>query len=79
MFRKPKHSPEENDRVHSPVQALQGPVVAVPEASDSANEISSISSGITIVGKITGKGAVRISGRIKGELHASTVPISDSA
>ena len=79
MFRKPKDNPEENDRIHSPVQPLQGPVVAVPEASESANEISSISSGITIVGKITGKGAVRISGRIKGELHASTVLISDGA
>ena len=79
MFRKPKDNPEENERIHSPVQPLQGPVVAVAEASESANEISSISSGITIVGKITGKGAVRISGRIKGELHASTVLISDGA
>ena len=79
MFRKPKDNPEENDRVHSPVQQFQGPPVAVSEAAESANEISSISSGITIVGKITGKGAVRISGRIKGELHASTVLISDGA
>ena len=42
-------------------------------------EVSSISSSITIVGKITGKGTVRVSGRIEGELHASTVLIDDGA
>ena len=42
-------------------------------------EVSSISSSITIVGKITGKGTVRVSGRIEGELHASAVLIDDGA
>ena len=42
-------------------------------------EASSISSSITIVGKITGRGTMRISGRIEGELHASTVLIDDGA
>jgi cytoskeletal protein CcmA (bactofilin family) len=43
----------------------------------SADEIPSISSSITIVGKISGTGT--ISGRIEGELHASTVLIDDGA
>ena len=79
MFGKSKDNPTENDRVSSPVQQLQRSPVAASEAPKSADEISSISSSITIVGKISGKGTVRISGRIQGELHASTVLIDDGA
>src|SRR6202048_1806441 len=39
--------------------------------------VSSISSSITIVGKISGKGTVRISGRTGGELSASIALIDD--
>jgi cytoskeletal protein CcmA (bactofilin family) len=77
MFGKSKDNTTENDRVPSPVQQFQRSPVAPSEAP--ADEISSISSVITIVGKITGKGTVRISGRIEGELHASTVLIDDGA
>jgi cytoskeletal protein CcmA (bactofilin family) len=79
MFRKPKDNPAESDRDLSDVPQFQGPTVAASVGPESGNEISSISSGITIVGKITGKGTVRISGRIKGELHASNVLITDGA
>ena len=78
MFRKSKHNPTDDDRVPSPVQQVQTPV-ATSEAPEPAGEISSISSEITIVGKITGKGTVKISGRIEGELHASSVLIGDGA
>ena len=78
MFRKSKHNPTDDDRVPSPVQQVQTPV-ATSEAPEPAGEISSISSEITIVGKITGKGTVKISGRIEGELHASSVLIADGA
>ena len=78
MFRKSKHNPTDDDRVPSPVQQVQTPVAA-SEAPEPAGEISSISSEITIVGKITGKGTVKISGRIEGELHASSVLIADGA
>jgi cytoskeletal protein CcmA (bactofilin family) len=78
MFRKSKQNPTGNERVSSPVQQLQT-TVAASEAPKSADEISSISSDITIVGKITGKGTVKISGRIEGELHASIVLIADGA
>ena len=79
MFGKRKDNLAESDRVPSPVQQLQRSPVAALGAPKSADEISSISSSITIVGKISGKGTVRISGRIEGELHASTILIDDGA
>jgi cytoskeletal protein CcmA (bactofilin family) len=79
MFRKPKDNLTVNNRVSSPVQQLQRSPVATSEVPEPADEISSISSDITIVGKITGKGTVKISGRIEGELHASILLISDGA
>jgi cytoskeletal protein CcmA (bactofilin family) len=79
MFRKSKDNTTENDGVPSPVQQFQRSPVTPSEAPESADAISSISSDLTIVGKITGKGTVRISGRIEGEIHASTVLINDGA
>ena len=79
MFRKRKDNPAENHRAPSPVEQFQRSPIVASEAVESANEISSISSDITIVGKISGKGTLKISGRIKGELHASNILISDSA
>jgi len=40
---------------------------------------SSISAGLTIVGKIVGQGVVTIFGHVKGELRASTVVIAEGA
>ena len=77
MFRKPKDNPTKNDRIPPPVQQFQCPPAASSEGPEST--ISSISSDIAVVGKITGKGTVKISGRIHGELHASIVVISDGA
>jgi cytoskeletal protein CcmA (bactofilin family) len=48
----------------------------VPAAPE---EISFISSGLSIVGKIVGHGTVAIFGHVEGELHASTIQISDGA
>jgi cytoskeletal protein CcmA (bactofilin family) len=80
MFGKSKDTSPGNDQVPASSQQLQrSPVAASEEARESAAEISSISSDITIVGKIIGKGTVKISGRIEGELHASVLLISDGA
>ena len=79
MFGKRNDHPTENDQVPSPVQELQRTRAAASETSKSTDEISSISSSITIVGKLSGTGTVRISGRIEGELHASTILIDDGA
>src|SRR5262249_15003085 len=46
---------------------------AAPEVS------SSIGSGLSIVGKIVGHGTLAIFGHVEGELHASTVQISDGS
>ena len=48
-------------------------------ASSPAPEVSSISSGLSIVGKIVGHGAVTIFGHVTGELRASTVVITEGA
>ena len=79
MLRKPKDDATENQRVRSPVQQFQPAPVVNSEAPDTADGISSISSDITIVGNITGKGAIKIFGRIEGDLHASIVVINDGA
>ena len=47
--------------------------LAAPEAN------SSISSGLSIVGKIVGQGRLAIFGHVEGEVHASTVQIGDGA
>ena len=40
---------------------------------------SSISSGLSIVGKVLGQGKLAIFGHVEGEIHASTVQIGDGA
>jgi len=42
-------------------------------------EASSISSGLSIVGKIIGRGALTIFGHVEGELRASTIVIAEGA
>jgi cytoskeletal protein CcmA (bactofilin family) len=48
-------------------------------ASSAVPEVSSISSGLSIVGKIVGHGALTIFGHVEGELSASTVVIAEGA
>src|SRR6516162_6838416 len=48
-------------------------------APSAVPEVSSISSGLSIVGKIVGHGAVTIFGHVEGELRASTVVIAEGA
>jgi len=42
-------------------------------------EASSISSGLSIIGKIIGRGALTIFGQVEGELRASTIEIAGGA
>ena len=42
-------------------------------------EVSSISSGLSIVGKIAGHGSLTIFGHVEGEVRASTVVIAEGA
>jgi cytoskeletal protein CcmA (bactofilin family) len=59
--------PEEIRRLARDGNALQ------PEAA------SSISSGLSIVGKITGHGVLTIFGHVEGEVRASTIVIAEGA
>jgi cytoskeletal protein CcmA (bactofilin family) len=59
---------------------LKGSVAASSVSSSPAPEAtSSISSGLSIVGKIFGQGKLGIFGNVQGEVHASTVQIGDGA
>jgi cytoskeletal protein CcmA (bactofilin family) len=55
------------------------PQIRSAVAPSAAPEASSISSGLSIVGKIVGHGAVTVFGHVEGELHASTVVIAEGA
>lgn len=76
MFGKSKDSAPDTNRDPLPAQEVKRPTVghsAAPEAT------SSISSGLSIVGKIVGQGKLGIFGHVQGEVHASTVQIGDGA
>ena len=81
MFGKGKDGMPEKLKSPAPVQHLRSaaPAPAPAAASDSGYGVSSISAGMTVIGKIAGSGAVKILGRVEGELHASTVLIADGA
>ncbi len=57
-----------------PPPARPTPARAAPAAAEA---VSSISAGMTIVGKLMGDGAVRILGRMEGELQATSVVIAE--
>jgi cytoskeletal protein CcmA (bactofilin family) len=73
MLEKSKGDGTNYDRDSSLVQ--QRPAVT----SSAVPEVSSISSGLSIIGKIVGHGALTIFGHVDGELHASTVVIAEGA
>ena len=79
MFGKGKDGMPEKLKSPAPVQHFHSASSAPAAASDSGNGVTSISAGMTVIGKIAGSGAVKILGRVEGELHASTVLIADGA
>jgi cytoskeletal protein CcmA (bactofilin family) len=72
MLGKSKGDATNYDRDSSSVQR---PAVA----SSAVPEVSSISSGLSIVGKIVGHGTLTIFGHVEGQLRASTVVIAEGA
>jgi cytoskeletal protein CcmA (bactofilin family) len=82
MFGKSKDGSSDGDRVVTPIPQPQRPLPPIPPApapSAGADETSSISAGMTIVGKVSGEGTVQIFGRVEGELRASTVLVAQGA
>jgi cytoskeletal protein CcmA (bactofilin family) len=92
---KGKTSMPENDKPLMPEQPVRRPAsaalmpaqpaasrsasAAAVENADGSQPITNISAGMTIVGKIAGKGAVKVFGRIEGELRASNITIAEGA
>jgi cytoskeletal protein CcmA (bactofilin family) len=79
MFGKTKDAAD-TERSAQPARPNERPV-APPrrEAPDSPDSVSSLSSGMSIVGKIVSNGTVKIFGRVEGELQAVHLVISDGA
>ena len=75
MFGKSQSETADNHRDSASVQRMPRSAAA----SSAAPEASSISSGLSIVGKIVGDGALTIFGHVEGELRASTVVIAEGA
>ena len=72
-------SKDDNDRVPPAMQQLQRPAEMDSGEQEAADQASSISRGMTVVGKIFGETAVQLFGRIEGELQALTVLINEGA
>jgi len=61
-------------------QPIQKPTAVAPAAAAGQQEMSSsLSAGMTVIGKLVGEGAVKIYGRIEGELQASSIVICEGA
>jgi len=75
MFGKSK---DDNDQLPS---AAQQPQLAATKSAEreSAHEISTVSRGMTVVGKIVSEATVHVLGQVEGELRALTVLIDEGA
>ena len=73
-----KQDQSHNDRV---VASAQEAISRLARDGDALQPetASSISSGLSIIGKIIGDGPLTIFGRVEGEVHASTVVIAEGA
>jgi cytoskeletal protein CcmA (bactofilin family) len=79
MFGKSKGDAADYNRDSSSAQEVNRSAVAHPASPAAREGASSISSGLSIVGKIVGEGTLGIFGHVEGEVHASTVQIGDGA
>jgi cytoskeletal protein CcmA (bactofilin family) len=83
MFTKASNSTSDQDTPMPPMpkaQPIQKPAAVAPAAAAGHQDISSsLSPGMTVIGKLVGDGAVKIYGRIEGELQASSVVICEGA
>jgi len=77
MFKKGKAVSE--DWSAARMEPLQWSAIAQPAATLPSEAMSSISSEMTVVGKIVCKGIIKIYGVVEGELSASNAMIADSA
>jgi cytoskeletal protein CcmA (bactofilin family) len=72
-----KEAQSHNDRG---VASAQGQIRSlVGNGNAPQPEAASITAGLSIIGKIVGRGALTIFGRVEGEIHASNVVIAEGA
>jgi cytoskeletal protein CcmA (bactofilin family) len=78
MFGKSK---DDNDQRPSAPQQPQRPaaIPTKPVEQASADQVSTISRGMTVVGKIHGEGTLNVFGQVEGELRALNVLINEGA
>jgi len=76
MFGKSK---DDKDQLPSAVQQPQRPAATKPAEQGSADQLSTISRGMTVVGKIFGEGTLNVFGQVEGELRALNVLINEGA
>jgi cytoskeletal protein CcmA (bactofilin family) len=76
MFGKSK---DDNDQLPSTAQQHELQAESKSGGAASGDQISTISRGMTVVGKIIGEGTVHLFGQIEGELRALTVLINEGA
>jgi cytoskeletal protein CcmA (bactofilin family) len=79
MFGKSKDGMPDELKSPAPVQNFHSAAAAPSAKAESTDGVSSISAGMTVIGKLAGAGTVKVFGRVEGELHASNVLISDGA
>jgi cytoskeletal protein CcmA (bactofilin family) len=75
MLGRSKGNEANHDQDSSSVQQMPRSAIA----SSAPPEVSSISSGLSIIGKIVGHGSLTIFGQVEGELHASAIVIAEGA
>jgi cytoskeletal protein CcmA (bactofilin family) len=79
MFGKSKGNGADHNQGSLPMHEVQRSANGYASAPAASEAISSISSGLSIIGKIVGQGKLAIFGHVEGEVHASTVQIGDGA
>ena len=84
MFSKNSTSTADQETATTPSmpkpQPVQRPPVVQPAVPAGQQDMSSsLSPGMTVIGKLVGEGAVKIYGRIEGELQASSIVICEGA
>jgi cytoskeletal protein CcmA (bactofilin family) len=77
MFGKSKDNAADNNSATAP--EVKRPAVAYSATAAATEATSSISAGLSIVGKIVGQGRLSILGHVEGEVHASTVQVGEGA
>ena len=79
MFGKSKANGADNNQGSLSAHEVQRSAIEYAAAPATPEAISSISSGLSIVGKIVGHGTLAIFGHVEGELRASAIQIADGA